>query len=273
MAKVLLSFDTEEFDVPREHGVDFTLADGMGVSVIGTRRILDVLKSNGVRATFFCTGNFAVEAPDMMHRIMDEGHEVACHGVDHWEPKPSDYVRSKEMVEGVTGLTVNGYRQPRMNNIDGAAIKAAGYRYNASLNPGIVPGHYMHLNLPRTWFVSDGMMQIPASTTPWVRFPMFWLSLHWLPEWLYHYLTRQVLRHDGYFTTYFHPWEFYELGEHPEMKMPLHTCHNSGQKMADRLDRLIKMLLRRGHEFITYMEFALEKQCAQNSGLLEADEQ
>jgi hypothetical protein len=77
----------------------------------------------------------------------------------------------------------------------------------------------MHLRLPRTWFVSDGMMQIPASTTPWVRFHMFWLSLHWLPEWLYHYLTRRVLRHDGYFTTYFHPWEFYELGEHPEMNM------------------------------------------------------
>ena len=26
---ILLSFDTEEFDVPREHGVDFTLEDGM----------------------------------------------------------------------------------------------------------------------------------------------------------------------------------------------------------------------------------------------------
>ena len=29
---ILLSFDTEEFDVPREHGVDFTLEQGMAVS-------------------------------------------------------------------------------------------------------------------------------------------------------------------------------------------------------------------------------------------------
>ena len=60
---ILLSFDTEEFDVPREHGVDIQLEESMRVSVAGTNRILDVLKANGVRATFFCTGNFAQNAP------------------------------------------------------------------------------------------------------------------------------------------------------------------------------------------------------------------
>ena len=88
---ILLSFDTEEFDVPREHGVDFTLEQGMAVSKVGTNRILDVLKQNGVKATFFCTGNFAEQAPEVMQRIMDEGHEVACHGVDHWQPKDTDF--------------------------------------------------------------------------------------------------------------------------------------------------------------------------------------
>lgn len=28
-SKILLSFDTEEFDVPREHGVNFSLEEGM----------------------------------------------------------------------------------------------------------------------------------------------------------------------------------------------------------------------------------------------------
>lgn len=50
---ILLSFDTEEFDVPREHGVDFPLDKAMEVSVYGTNKILDCLKKNGVRATFF----------------------------------------------------------------------------------------------------------------------------------------------------------------------------------------------------------------------------
>lgn len=252
---ILLSFDTEEFDVPREHGVDYSLEEGMKVSVTGTHRILDVLKRNGVRATFFCTGNFAGHAPEVMKRIMDEGHEVACHGVDHWRPADTDFARSKEIVERITGRTVYGYRQPRMFPVLESEIRRVGYRYNSSLNPAFIPGRYMHLTEPRTWFMKDGVMQIPASVTPWLRFPLFWLSLHNLPQWLYHWLTRRTLSHDGYFVTYFHPWEFYELKEHPELKMPFIIRNHSGQQMMERLDSLIKMLKGRGHEFITFNEF------------------
>ena len=111
---VLLSFDTEEFDVPREHGVDFSLQQGMEFSVTGTHRILDVLKENEVKATFFCTGNFVNNAPDTIRRIIDEGHELACHGVDHWQPKATDVMESKTILEAATGLQAMGYRQPRM---------------------------------------------------------------------------------------------------------------------------------------------------------------
>ena len=109
---ILLSFDTEEFDGPREHGVDFSLEEGMKVSVVGTNRILDCLKENGVKATFFCTSNFSENAPEVLQRILDEGHEIACHGCDHWQPQASDVFRSKEIVEQLIGRTVNGYRQP-----------------------------------------------------------------------------------------------------------------------------------------------------------------
>ena len=256
---VLLSFDTEEFDVPREHGVVFTLEEGMKVSKEGTNHILDVLKSNGVKATFFCTGNFAENAPEVMQRIMDEGHEVACHGVDHWQPKATDFAESKKIVERVTGRQVYGYRQPRMFPVSDEEIQKAGYTYNSSLNPAFIPGRYMHLTAPRIWFMKDKVMQIPASVTPWVRFPLFWLSLHNLPEGLYHWLVRRTLKHDGYFVTYFHPWEFYDLKEHPEFKMPFIIKNHSGRQMMQRLDSLIKMLLHDGHEFITYQEFVSRK--------------
>ena len=252
---ILLSFDTEEFDVPREHGVDFSLEQGMAVSKEGIRRILDVLNANGVKATFFCTGNFAEQAPELMQRFVDEGHEVACHGVDHWEPKETDFIRSKEIVERIIGRQVYGYRQPRMFPVVESEIKRAGYLYNSSLNPAFIPGRYMHLTAPRTWFMKDGVMQIPASVTPWLRFPLFWLSLHNLPQWLYHLLVRRVLNHDGYFVTYFHPWEFFDLKDHPEFKMPFIIRNHSGQEMVQRLDRLIRMLKGRRQEFVTYKEF------------------
>lgn len=252
---ILLSFDTEEFDGPREHGVEYSLEEGMKVSVEGTNRILDVLKANDVRSTFFCTGNFAENAPDTMQRIIKEGHEIACHGVDHFEPKETDFRKSKEIIENITGLTVTGYRQPRMFPTIESEIKKAGYRYNSSINPAFIPGRYMNLSTPRTWFMKDGVMQIPSSVTPKLRFPLFWLSLHNLPQGVYHRMVRGVLKHDGYFVTYFHPWEFYELKEHPEFKMPYIIKKNSGKDMVKRLDNLIKMLKGENHKFITYDEF------------------
>ena len=256
---ILLSFDTEEFDGPREHGVDFSLEEGMKVSVVGTNRILDCLKETGVKATFFCTSNFAENAPEVLLRILDEGHEIACHGCDHWQPQASDVFRSKEIVEQLIGRTVNGYRQPRMFPVSDEDIEKAGYRYNSSLNPAFIPGRYMHLTAPRTWFMRGKVMQIPASVTPWIRFPLFWLSLHNLPESLYHMMVRRVLNHDGYFVTYFHPWEFFELKEHPEFKMPFIIRNHSGQQMLQRLDSLIKMLKKRQDEFVTYTEFVERK--------------
>ena len=257
---MLLSFDTEEFEVPREHGVNISLEEGMEVSVEGTNRILDVLKQNHVRATFFCTGNFAENAPEVMERIMQEGHEIACHGVDHWQPKDTDFEMSKQIVERVTKRQVYGYRQPRMFPVSDSEIARVGYHYNSSLNPAFIPGRYMHLTAPRTWFIKDGVMQIPASVTPWIRFPLFWLSLHNLPESLYHWLVRRTLKHDGYFVTYFHPWEFFELKAHPEYNIPFIIRNHSGHEMVQRLDRLIKMLLEHQQEFITFKDFSDRKQ-------------
>lgn len=256
MATALLSFDTEEFDVPREHGVDITLDEAMKISKHGTCRILDVLKSRGVRATFFCTTNFAENAPDVMERILAEGHEVAAHGCDHWRPEAADVFRSKETLERLTGRKVLGYRQPRMFPVSDADIARAGYIYNSSLNPAFIPGRYMHLTAPRTFFMRDGVLQIPASVTPWLRFPLFWLSYHHLPATLYRRLAMRVLRHDGYFDTYFHPWEFFPLSERPELKLPWLIRRNAGEPMVRRLGALIDTLAADGAEFTTYGDFA-----------------
>ena len=137
---VLLSFDTEEFDVPREHGVDISLDESMAVSVKGTNRILDILKECGVRATFFCTVTFAEHAPQVMQRIMAEGHEVASHDLNHWKPQPGDAVRAKVALEQLCARPVLGYRQPRMQPVDTDELKNAGYRYNSSMHPTMIPG-------------------------------------------------------------------------------------------------------------------------------------
>lgn len=252
MSKVVsLSFDFEECDLPREAGVCFPIEEGMKVSVEGANIVLDILAKHKVRATFFCTLNFAERAPEVMKRIIADGHEVAAHGVDHFRQVKDDPWLCKEGLERLyLGVKVLGYRQPRMFPVDDVALKEHGFLYNSSLNPAFVPGRYMHLNVPRTRFVKDGLIQVPASVTPWVRFPLFWLSLHVLPQWLYMFLVKWTLRHDGWFVTYFHPWEFSSLSERAsELKVPRIVRMNLGRSMAARLDRMIASLANCGAEF------------------------
>lgn len=257
---VLLSFDTEEFDVPREHGVDIDLAEAMRVSVAGTTRILDILKEcGGVRATFFCTVTFARHAPEVMRRIIDEGHEVASHGVDHTHPAATDVAVSKAELERQLGVTVTGYRQPRMFPVDGAELERAGYLYNSSLHPTFIPGRYMHLDVPRVPFMQGRVLQIPASVSPWLRLPVFWLACHHYPQWLYRRLCRWTHRHDGLFVIYFHPWEFFPLGDHPEWRLPYTVRHNSGDAMADRLKALIDMFRADGADFVTFTNYVNQR--------------
>ncbi len=256
---ILLSFDTEEFDVPREHGVDYPVEEGMKVSIYGTARILDCLKKNDVRATFFCTTTFAENAPEIMHRIIEEGHEVAAHGCDHWSPKAADVFNSKKRLEQLTGQVIKGYRQPRMFPVSDSDIAKAGYSYNSSLNPAFIPGRYMHLTAPRKYFIKEDVFQIPASVTPILRFPLFWLAYHNLPAAIYRALAYYTLKHDGYFVTYFHPWEFFPLAKHPGLKMPFIIRNQSGEGMVKRLNALIKMFKGKNIPFITYSEFTASK--------------
>ena len=253
---VMLSFDTEEFDIPREQGRIIPLKEKIRVSEEGTNRILDILQSEGVHATFFCTTTLLLNAPKLGERIINEGHEMASHGCDHGDPQPEHVIESKKILEDKFGVRIHGYRQPRMFAVDNNTLKNEGYSYNSSLNPAFIPGRYMHLNVSRVPFMQDGILQIPASVTPWFRFPLFWLSEHHLPMWLYETFVRRTLRHDGFFNTYFHPWEFVKILGVPEYGVPYIIGHNAGEPMQKRLRHLIRTLQSEGAEFITYNEFA-----------------
>lgn len=48
-----------------------------------TPLILDILRANGVKATFFCTGSRVVASPGLFARIAAEGHTIGNHGFSH----------------------------------------------------------------------------------------------------------------------------------------------------------------------------------------------
>ena len=75
-------------------------------------------------------------------------------------------------------------------------------------------------------------------------------------EGLYRALVRRTLRHDGYFVTYFHPWEFSSLSKRAqELKVPRVIRMNLGQPLVGRRERLVAALKADDVEFKTIRDY------------------
>ena len=189
-----------------------------------TGRVLDLFSEHHVHATFFVLGWVAERHPELIQRMIRDGHEVASHGYDHTratqldrEAFRQDVVRTKGILEDVTGRPVRGYRAPSYSIGEGNlwaldVLHEAGHVYSSSIYP-IRHDLYGMPGAPRFAFRSrvDSILELPVTT---VEFAGRTLPaggggyFRLLPYSAYCWALRRVNSRDrqpGIF--YFHPWE------------------------------------------------------------------
>lgn len=69
--------------VPATVAKNVALTFDDGPSPRWTPQVLDILKANGVRATFFMTGQYARAYPSLVRRAVGEGHTIGNHSYSH----------------------------------------------------------------------------------------------------------------------------------------------------------------------------------------------
>lgn len=186
-------------------------------------RILDLLESQDTKATFFTLGWIAERYPELVRRIVREGHELASHGYGHERASDlnetafrDDISRAKSLLEDLSGRVVTGYRAPSFS-IGTANLWAfdclaqAGYQYSSSIYP-IRHDHYGMPDAPRfAHRVDSGLLEIPITTLR-----MFERNLpssgggyfRLLPYAVSRWMLRRVNAVDKESAVfYFHPWE------------------------------------------------------------------
>jgi polysaccharide deacetylase family protein (PEP-CTERM system associated) len=223
-----------------------------------TGRLLDLFAEAGVSGTFFMLGWVAERHPELVRRILRDGHELASHGSDHYridqqspEEFRNDIRRSKALLEDIGGTAVAGYRAPTFSvgvrsRWAHAILAEEGFRYSSSVYPVMhdlygVPEAPRHPFCPLPGFVEIPMTtmrlfgrNIPASGGGWFRL---------LP----YAVTRTALRRAGSelrtsCVFYLHPWEI-DPGQPRQAQAPwrsrLRHYVNLG-RTEDRLRRLLR---------------------------------
>ncbi len=77
------SFDADFVWLDDYYGKKVYLTFDEGYENGYTPAILDTLKAKGVKAVFFCTGHFVKSQPELVQRMIDEGHIVGSHSMEH----------------------------------------------------------------------------------------------------------------------------------------------------------------------------------------------
>jgi len=111
---------------------------------------LDTLKAKGVKASIAMTGVFAETYPDLLLRMVNEGHVLMNHTYNHWhfvhghDLSPSqegltqaqrwdELDKTEALVKKITGVSMKPYFRPPYGDYDdsvNADVYADGYRYN-----------------------------------------------------------------------------------------------------------------------------------------------
>ena len=139
--------------------------------------------------------------------------------------------------------------------VDELEIQRAGYVYNSSINPTWLPGRYNNLDISRTYFKKNEVLQLPASVSTFFRIPLFWLSFHNFPMGLYRWLVKSAIKRDKYLNIYFHPWEFTDLTDKERFGFPSYVSKNSGEQMIARMDAFLAWLNQQNYRNSTIYNF------------------
>ena len=109
---------------------------------VGVKRILALLASRAIPATFFVPGHTLTTFTDDTEAIVAGGHELACHGWFHEdfadlpaEAQRDVLDRSVAAAQAVAGVAPAGFRAPywSLGEETLGLAEAAGFRYDSSL--------------------------------------------------------------------------------------------------------------------------------------------
>ena len=223
-------------------------------------RLLALLREHRTHATFFILGEVAAAHPAVVHAIVKERHEVACHGDRHEDvsrqTRPefrADISRAKARLEDLVGESVIGYRAPnfsigRAQSWAYEILVEEGFRYDSSLYP-ILHDRYGQPSAPRFPYEiwrngSHRLVEFPVSTARLlgVNFPIGGGGyFRLLPFGLVRLGIQRVnAREQQPVMFYLHPWEL-----DPELPRPPMAWHHRFrlyvglEKEAGKIARLL----------------------------------
>ncbi|MCH8207458.1 MAG: polysaccharide deacetylase family protein [Nitrospinae bacterium] len=204
----------------------------------GMEPLLDLLHEEGVKATFFTTGNVAEKFPDMTRKVVTLGHELGCHGLTHTPFTEMDRETAKEEIRTAAKILrkfapVTSFRAPYLKFPDNYLdlLEDEGFLLDSS------QAKYKLAYYRKT--SPTKLKRAPVSvTSSFLRLPL------WFRTPIFNILTSPVV-------LYAHPWEFVDMRNE---KMRLDCRFKTGQTALNCLRSALRFFKQRNASFCKISE-------------------
>ena len=199
-----------------------------------TNKILKLLKETDNKATFFMLGYVAEAFPELVKKILDQGHEIGTHGYSHTritnqtpEEFEKDLDKSLKILKKITKEKIWGYRAPQFTIARKTAwaidiLKKKGLKYDSSIFPVKTPLYGVPGAPTKPYRISsedigknspqETFLEFPLSTfkIPFTkkRIPVAGgFYLRFFPYFFIRYALKKINKKNQPAICYIHPWE------------------------------------------------------------------
>ncbi len=146
--------------------------------VVGTRRILALLRKHDIRSTWFIPGHTMETYPALCRQVADEGHEIGHHGWFHVAPasmsreqEEAALVRANELIRSITGNYAAGYRSPSwdLGPHSVELLLKHGFKYDSSMMADdytpyrVRQGDVIAADQPAVFGTPSALLEMPVS--------------------------------------------------------------------------------------------------------------
>lgn len=199
----------------------------------GMPRLLAMLDEEGVRGTFFTTGETARRFPSAMRALVDAGHELGCHGDTHRSFAEMTLEESEAEI-AASSATLRAFGPV-------VSFRAPYLRFPAAYLPVLARHQYVldssegrHKKIGASVHVDQCVLRVPASVTS--------STLRWpaaVRDRLFAHLNTPVV-------LFVHPWEFVDLRRE---RLRLDCRFKTGQEALDSARSALRFFAARGGTF------------------------
>lgn len=225
MKKFFLTLDFEEW-YHLEYFKDIRTNQGFDHFIFKLDNFFNFLNQHNIKITVFVVAELASKYPHIIKKMSEEGHEIACHGLDHdlvYNKSYSDFknelIKAKNILEKIIKKPIYGYRAPCFSMMDERldVLKDLKFKYDSSyikfsqhklyktlkLEDYVIKddliyekNNFFEFEIPTYNFLN--IIKLPISGGGYFRI---------LPHFIFNYLFKQYSKNNKNFNFFIHPFE------------------------------------------------------------------